>query len=113
MILRSSCPQRRRSSCHWRRRLRRVPGGAPIVVAAGGALSGKTVVITGTLPTLTRTKATEMVEEAGGRVTSSVSKATTFVVAGEEAGSKLEKARSLGVEIMDEAELLRRIGGAR
>ena len=84
----------------------------PRQVAAGGALSGKTVVITGTLPTLTRTKATEVVEQAGGRVTSSVSKATSFVVAGEEAGSKLEKAKTLGVEVIDEAELLKRIGGA-
>jgi DNA ligase (NAD+) len=82
----------------------------PRQVAAGGALSGKTVVITGTLPTLSRTKATEAVEQAGGRVTNSVSKATSFLVAGEDAGSKLEKARSLKVEIIDEAELLRRIG---
>ena len=81
----------------------------PTQVAAGGALAGKTVVITGTLPTLTRPKATEAVERAGGRVTSSVSKATSFLVAGEEAGSKLEKAKSLGVEIIDEAELLKRI----
>ena len=85
----------------------------PRQVAAGGALAGKTVVITGTLPTLSRTKATEVVEQAGGRVTNSVSKATSFLVAGEEAGSKLEKARSLGVEIIDEAELLRRINAAR
>jgi DNA ligase (NAD+) len=84
----------------------------PTQVAQGGALAGKTVVITGTLPTLSRTKATEIVETAGGRVTSSVSKATSFLVAGEEAGSKLEKARSVGVEIIDEAELLRRVGGA-
>jgi len=84
----------------------------PGQVAAGGALSGKTVVITGTLPTLTRPNATEAVEQAGGRVTSSVSRATSFLVAGEDAGSKLEKARSLGVEIIDEAELLRRIAGA-
>ena len=84
----------------------------PHLVAAGGALSGKTVVITGTLPTLTRTKATEVVEQAGGRVTNSVSKATSFLVAGEEAGSKLEKAKTLGVEVIDEAELLKRIGGA-
>jgi DNA ligase (NAD+) len=84
----------------------------PRQVAAGGALSGKTVVITGTLPTLTRTKATEIVEQAGGRVTNSVSKATSFLVAGEEAGSKLEKAKSLGVEIIDEAELLKRVGNA-
>jgi DNA ligase (NAD+) len=82
----------------------------PRQVAAGGALAGKTVVITGTLPTLTRPNATEAVERAGGRVTSSVSKATSFVVAGEEAGSKLEKARTLGVEVIDEAELLSRIG---
>ena len=81
----------------------------PRAVAAGGALSGKTVVITGTLPTLSRTKATATIEAAGGRVTGSVSKATDFLVAGEEAGSKLEKAKSLGVEIIDEAELLRRI----
>lgn len=81
----------------------------PRQVAAGGALSGKTVVITGTLPNLSRTKATEVVEQAGGRVTNSVSKATSFLVAGEEAGSKLEKAKSLGIEIIDEAELLRRI----
>lgn len=81
----------------------------PRQVAAGGALAGKTVVITGTLPTLTRTQATEAVEQAGGRVTSSVSKATSFLVAGEEAGSKLEKARSVGVEVIDEATLLDRI----
>ncbi|HEX2723210.1 MAG TPA: NAD-dependent DNA ligase LigA, partial [Gemmatimonadaceae bacterium] len=81
----------------------------PRVVAAGGALSGKTVVITGTLPNLSRSKATEAVEKAGGRVTNSVSKATSFVVAGAEAGSKLEKARTLRVEIIDEAELLHRI----
>lgn len=85
----------------------------PRQVAAGGALAGKTVVITGTLPTLSRTKATEVVEQAGGRVTNSVSKATSFLVAGEEAGSKLEKAKALGVEIIDERELLHRIGASR
>ncbi len=89
---------------------RGVSFGEPMQVAAGGALTGKTVVITGTLPTLTRPKATEAVERAGGRVTSSVSKSTSFLVAGEDAGSKLEKARTLGVEVIDEAELLRRIG---
>lgn len=78
--------------------------------AADGALRGLTVVITGTLPTLSRTQATSLVEEAGGRVTSGVSKATSFVVAGADPGSKLEKARALGVETIDEAELLARIG---
>ena len=75
-----------------------------------GALKGMTVVITGTLPTLSRTDATELVERAGARVTDSVSKKTSFLVAGESAGSKLEKARALGVEVIDEAELLRRVG---
>ena len=78
--------------------------------AADGALRGMTVVITGTLPTLSRAQATSMVEEAGGRITSGVSKATSFVVAGADPGSKLDKARSLGVEVIDEAGLLTRIG---
>lgn len=81
----------------------------PQAVAADGALSGSTVVITGTLPGLSRGEATALVERAGGRVTSSVSKKTTFVVAGEEAGSKLDKAVELGVEVIDEAELRRRV----
>src|SRR3954468_17246588 len=84
----------------------------PRAVVAGGPLSGQTAVITGTLPTLSRTKATTTIEAAGGRVTGSVSKSTDFLVAGEEAGSKLEKAKSLGVEIIDEADLLRRINSA-
>jgi DNA ligase (NAD+) len=78
---------------------------------AGRSLAGCTVVITGTLPTLSRAAATELVESNGGNVTSSVSKATTFVVAGEAAGSKLEKARTLGIEVIDEAGLLRRVEG--
>jgi DNA ligase (NAD+) len=81
----------------------------PRKVAAGGALAGMTVVITGTLPTLSRTRATEVVEEAGGRVTNSVSRSTSFLVAGQDAGSKLDKAKSLGVEIIDEPALLKRI----
>jgi DNA ligase (NAD+) len=81
----------------------------PRAVVAGGPLSGLTVVITGTLPTLSRSKATALIEAAGGRVTGSVSKSTRFLVAGEEAGSKLEKAKSLGIEIIDEADLLRRV----
>jgi DNA ligase (NAD+) len=82
----------------------------PKAAEAGGALKGKTVVITGTLPTLSRAQATELVEAHGGRVTSSVSKATSFVVAGADAGSKLERARQLGVEVIDESELRRRVG---
>lgn len=70
---------------------------------------GLTVVITGTLPTLSRTEAKEMIQAAGGKVTDSVSKATSLLVAGAEAGSKLEKAQALGTDIIDEAELLRRL----
>ena len=81
----------------------------PTQVEAGGALLGQTVVITGTLPSLSRTEATELIEANGGRVTSSVSKATTFVLAGDEPGSKLEKAQTLGVPVIGEAELLNRI----
>ena len=82
----------------------------PISVAAGGAFEGKTFVVTGTLPTLSRAQATELIESQGGRVTSGVSKATSVVVVGDDAGSKLEKAQQLGVETIDEAELLRRAG---
>jgi DNA ligase (NAD+) len=73
-------------------------------------LSGKTFVLTGTLPTLSRDEATRLIEAAGGRVTGSVSRKTDAVVAGEEAGSKLDKARALAIEIIDEAELKRRAG---
>lgn len=82
----------------------------PDAVQADGPLTGATVVLTGSLPTLSRTDATALIEAAGGRVTSSVSKKTTFVVAGEEAGAKLEKATELGVVVIDEAELIRRAG---
>ncbi len=75
----------------------------------GGALTGLTVVLTGTLPSLTREDATALVEANGGKVTSSVSKKTSFVVAGADAGSKLEKARALGVEVIDEAGLRERL----
>ncbi|MCR4340333.1 MAG: hypothetical protein NUW01_10660, partial [Gemmatimonadaceae bacterium] len=81
----------------------------PRPAVTGTALAGKTVVVTGTLPNLSRKAATDLIEAHGGRVTSSVSKATSFVVAGEEAGGKLDRARTLGVEIVDEAELLRRV----
>ncbi len=82
----------------------------PNAVQADGPLTGATVVLTGSLPTLSRTAAAALVEAAGGRVISSVSKKTTFVVAGEEAGAKLEKAVELGIEVIDEAELIRRTG---
>jgi DNA ligase (NAD+) len=80
----------------------------PEAQASGGPLSGKNYVLTGTLPTLSRGAATTLIEAAGGRVTGSVTKQTDTVVTGAEAGSKLEKARTLGIEIIDEAELLRR-----
>jgi len=75
-----------------------------------GLFAGKTFVLTGTLPTLTREEATAKIEAAGGKVTGSVSKKTDFVLAGEEAGSKLAKAQELGVKILDEAEFLRMCG---
>ncbi|MEG4346372.1 NAD-dependent DNA ligase LigA [Microcoleus sp. A003_D6] len=69
-------------------------------------LAGKTFVLTGTLPTLKRDEAKDLIQKAGGKVTSSVSAKTDYVVVGEDAGSKLEKAQALGIEILSEAELL-------
>jgi DNA ligase (NAD+) len=77
-----------------------------------GPLAGKTFVLTGTLPDLTREQASERIVAAGGRVTSSVSKKTDYVVAGENAGSKLTKAESLGVAVLDEPGLLGLLDGA-
>jgi DNA ligase (NAD+) len=76
----------------------------------GGPLAGLTFVLTGTLPTLTREDAKARIEAAGGKVTGSVSKKTDFVVAGEEAGSKLDKANALGVAVIDERQLLEKLG---
>ena len=76
-----------------------------------GPFMGMSIVVTGTLPTLSRKEAEDYIRARGGNASSSVSKKTAFVVAGEAAGSKLTKAQSLGIEVIDEAELLRR-GGA-
>ena len=75
---------------------------------AEGVFTGMSIVVTGTLPTLSRNDAEERIRQNGGTAASSVSKKTAFVVAGEKAGSKLTKAESLGIEIIDEAEFLRR-----
>jgi DNA ligase (NAD+) len=76
----------------------------------GTALAGKTFVLTGTLPNLTRDEAKKMIEDAGGRVSGSVSKKTDFVVAGDEAGSKLDKAKELGVKVIEEKALRELLG---
>ena len=97
------------------RRLRdaglRLASDAPLR-ASGGPLSGMTFVLTGTLPTLTREQAKLMIEAAGGKVAGSVSKKTSVVLAGDEAGSKLDRARELGVEVWDEGALRAKIGSA-
>jgi len=94
----------RQAGVHWSE-----SAGAP--ARGGGSLSGRTFVLTGTMPGLTRIEATELIQAAGGHVSGSVSKKTDFVVAGEEAGSKLERARELGVPIVDEAGLRGLLGG--
>ncbi|MBI5386366.1 MAG: NAD-dependent DNA ligase LigA [Verrucomicrobia bacterium] len=79
--------------------------------AAGRPLAGKTFVLTGTLPTLSRDEASALIRDAGGNVTSSVSKNTDFVLAGESVGSKLDKARELGIAVLDEAQFRKMLGG--
>ena len=78
--------------------------------AGEGVFSGMSIVVTGTLPTLSRKQAEDLIRSCGGNAAGSVSKKTAFVVVGEDAGSKLTKAQSLGIETIDEAELLRRAG---
>jgi DNA ligase (NAD+) len=83
---------------------------APVeVTTRSDALSGKTLVLTGTLPTLSRDQAKALIENAGGKVSGSVSKKTAYVVAGEAAGSKLDDAQKLGVTVIDETQLLQLI----
>jgi DNA ligase (NAD+) len=91
--------QLRAAGVHWEE-------GLPSLVASS-AIAGKTFVLTGTLPTLTREDAKELIEARGGKVAGSVSKKTDYVVAGAEAGSKLTKAQELGVTILDETQLKR------
>jgi DNA ligase (NAD+) len=77
-----------------------------------GLFAGKTFVLTGTLPSMTREEATAKIEAAGGKVTGSVSRKTDFVLAGAEAGSKLEKAQQLGVRILNETAFLKLCSGS-
>ena len=80
----------------------------PVISVEG--IVGKTFVLTGTLPSLSREEAKARIETVGGKVTSSVSRKTDFVLAGVEAGSKLDKAQALGLHVIDEAEFLRMLG---
>ncbi len=86
-------------------------GGADGTPRPAGPLAGKTLVLTGTLPTLSRQEAADLIVAAGGRVTGSVSSKTDYVVVGDEAGSKLKKAEELGVALLDEAGLRDVLGG--
>ncbi|MFN7572506.1 MAG: NAD-dependent DNA ligase LigA [Betaproteobacteria bacterium] len=95
---REAIDQLRAAGVHWAE-------GEGAVRPAAGRLAGKNFVLTGTLPTLTREQASELILAAGGKVSGSVSKKTDYVLAGEEAGAKLEKAQALGVAVIDEAQL--------
>jgi len=82
-----------------------------LAASESGPLAGKTIVLTGSLASMTREEATRAAEQAGARVTSSVSKRTDFVVAGEDPGSKRDKAQALGVEVVDEESFVKRLRG--
>jgi DNA ligase (NAD+) len=97
--------QMRACGVHW---LEGAPGVAP-----AAKLAGKTFVLTGTLPDLNREQAKELIEAQGGKVSGSVSSKTDYVVAGSEAGSKLAKAKELGITVLDEAGLLQLLKGNR
>jgi DNA ligase (NAD+) len=95
--------QLRAAGVHWKE-------GTPPERATAGPFAGKIVVLTGTLSSMTRDEASERIESLGGKVTGSVSKKTDYVVAGEEAGAKLDKARELGVAVVDEKQFLKMLG---
>jgi DNA ligase (NAD+) len=80
--------------------------------AAGTLLNGLTFVVTGTLPTFSRDGVKEFIQSHGGKVTDSVSKKTSYVIAGEAPGSKIDKARELGVPVLDEAGLMKLAGNS-
>ena len=84
---------------------------SPVARAKDKVLSGKTFVLTGTLPRMTREEAKELIESFGGRVAGSVSKKTSYVLAGKEAGSKLDKAKELGVAVINEADFMKMVEG--
>jgi len=87
----------------------RIKEGERTKAAPAGPFAGKIVVLTGALAAMSRDEAKDRIEAAGGKVTGSVSKKTDYVVAGDEAGSKLDKAKELGVEVLDEEEFLKMI----
>ena len=84
-----------------------------VAAPTGDKLAGLSFVLTGTLPTMTRDEASAKIRAAGGKVVGSVSKKTSYVVAGEEAGSKLTKAQSLGIPVIDEDALVLMLEGAQ